>query len=151
MTEVKPSNVRTRVLHEYATLRTSIDELEASAVGLSSDGEPSVPEVLARCAKLFRELSDYIDLEQLFVLPTVRSADAWGDLRAQALQRHHAGHRAELGAFNQPERSVAPAPAALASGVHVVTHALRETLEREKSEILSAELLRDDVVGLEVD
>ena len=83
------------------------------------------------------------------MLPSVRSADAWGDLRAQALQRHHAGHRAELGAFNQPEHAVAPA--ALANGVHVVTHALRETLEREKGEILSAELLRDDVVGLEVD
>ena len=61
MSEVKPSNVRTRVLHEYDTLKTSIDELEASAAGLLSDGEPSVHDVLARCAKLFRELSDYIE------------------------------------------------------------------------------------------
>lgn len=129
-------------------LRRSIDELEASTASLLSEGETAVADVLARSAKLFNELSCYIDLEQGFVLPSVRNADVWGAIRAQAIERDHADHRGVLGTIS---REVLPDPTDLAHDVRALTHALRETLEREKREILTTELLRDDVIGIDVD
>jgi hypothetical protein len=146
--EVSPSDVRFRVVQEYEFLRRSIDELEASTASLLSDGESAVADVLARSAKLFDELSDYIDLEESFVLPSVRNADVWGAIRARALERKHADHRGVIGTIS---REVLPDPTELANDVRALTHALRESLEREKREILSAELLRDDIVGIDVD
>jgi hypothetical protein len=129
-------------------LRRSIDELEASTASLLSDGEAAVADVLARTVKLFEKLSNYIDLEQSFVLPSVRNADVWGVIRARALEREHADHRGVLDIISH---QVLPAPADLAHDVRALTRALRETLEREKREILTSELLRDDVVGIDVD
>ena len=149
MAEIRPSDVRFRVVQEYEVLRRSIDELEQSTASLLSEsGAAAVADVLARSAELFCKLSDYIDLERTFVLPSVRNADVWGTIRAQALERDHAGHRNVLDAIGQ-ERL--PDPADLAHDVRALTHALRATLEREKREVLSSELLRDDIVGIDVD
>lgn len=129
-------------------LRRSIDELEASTASLLSEGEAAVANVLARAAKLFTELSNYIDLEQSFVLPSVRNADVWGVIRARALEREHADQR---GVLDTISHETLPDPTDLAHDVRALTRALRETLEREKREILTAELLRDDVIGIDVD
>lgn len=150
MPEARPSSVRIRALHEYASLRRTIDELDGVVARLLTEGDQAVGETLAVTAKLFRELSDYIDLQQLFVLPTVRRVDIWGDIRADALASQHEARRDDLGAIERMHR--APIDAAqLASDLRVFAQSLRADLEREERDVLGANGLRDDVVETEAD
>lgn len=150
MSETRPSLVRFRALEQYQQLRKTIDELEAVAAKLLSEGEAVLDEALECTSKLLVEISDYVDLEQLFVLPTVRNADIWGDLRADRLVRDHQSQRAGLFALQREQRG-AVTPDLLAADLHAFAEEMRKSLEREEHEVLSSELMRDDVIGLEPD
>jgi hypothetical protein len=95
-------------------------------------------------------LSDYIDMEQLFVLPTVRSADTWGRLRADALAHDHQGRRDDLGAIGRAHAGVVD-PQLLASDLREFSRSLRAGLESQERGVLGVDGLRDDVVETEPD
>jgi hypothetical protein len=150
MAEVRPSEVRTRALHEYDLLRTTIDELEAIAAELRLQGPSAVDNALAWVAKLFRELSDYVDLEQLLVLPTVRNADIWGCIRANALAKEHETRRDQLGALGRTHSRPVD-PTALVLDLEAFAQTLRESMDRERRDVLTSDAFRDDVVETEAD
>ena len=150
MTEVRPSNVRIRALHEYEALRRTVDELDSVTTRLLAEGDGAVDEALAVTAKLFRELSDYVDLQELFVLPTIRRVDIWGDIRADALATQHEGRRDDLAAIERAHRRPVD-PQSLASDLGEFTRSLRAGLEREERDMLGANALKDDVVAPEAD
>lgn len=150
MEKSTPSLVRARALEEYATLSATIEELRALTSSLVSEAPTQVEEVLVVAARLLRELSDYVDLEALFVLPTVRASDIWGELRAKALTERHQIQRDELQAISRHHhRSIDTR--VLANDLEVFAQALSESLAREKHEILESDVFRDDVVQTKAD
>jgi hypothetical protein len=151
--EVSPSKVRIRALQEYESLRRTVDELDGVAARLlavGSDPTATVGAALAVAAKLLHELSDYVDLERLFVLPTVRRVDIWGCIRADTLTRDHTAQQNGLRAIERDHHHSVDPPL-LAADLRLFVHSLRETLEREEREVLGSDALRDDVVDTEPD
>jgi hypothetical protein len=143
--DVRPSLVRVRALHEYEALQRTIADLDRVAARLASEGEAAADEALAMTARLLQELSDYVHLEELFVLPTIRRVDIWGDIRAQALAKEHEDRRDELGAIERAH----PKPVdsrSLASDLHEFARGLRDGLQREARDVLGIDMLCDDVV-----
>jgi hypothetical protein len=150
VSDVRPSHVRARALHEYEAMRRTIDELDGIATRLLAEGTQAVDEALTVTAKLLRELSEYVDLQQLFVLPTVRRVDIWGDIRADALATDHEARRDDLGAIERAHPRPVD-PRSLASDLREFSRTLREDLKREEQDVLGAGALRDDVVDTEPD
>jgi hypothetical protein len=138
------------VLREYDKLRESLDELDSMSARLRAEGTPVVSEALVAMDKLIRELSDYVDLEQILVLPTVRLVDIWGDIRAAALAKEHETRRDDLSAIERSHRDPVD-PHVLASDLHAFAQGLRAVLEREQRDVLGVNGLRDDVVETEPD
>jgi hypothetical protein len=150
MKDAAPSLVRVRAIAEYASLRATIAELRALTSRLGPPGQATVDEVFAVAARLLRELSDYVDLEELFVLPTVRASDVWGELRATALGTRHQAQRDELRAIAQHHHWPAD-PSLLAHDLEAFAQALSDSLAREKREVLDSDVFRDDVVQTKPD
>ncbi len=150
MSEVRPSSVRARALYEYEAMRRTIDELDGMATRLLAEGTEAVDEALTVTAKLFRELSEYVDLQQLFVLPTVRRVDIWGDIRANALATDHEARRDDLGAIERAHHPPVD-PQSLASDLREFSRNLRAGLNREEQDVLGVGALRDDIVDTEPD
>jgi hypothetical protein len=153
VTQVNPSKVRIRALHEYDLLRHTIDEMDGIAARLlmaATERGAAVDEALAITTKLLRELSDYVDLEQLFVLPTIRRVDIWGSIRADALARDHVSQHDDLRAIERAHPQPVD-PQLLAGDLRKFIQSLREVLEREEREVLGANALRDDVVDPDAD
>ncbi len=150
MSVVRPSTVRIRALHEYDALRGTIDQLDRVAERLCADGDQAVDEALSVAAKLFRELSAYVDLQELFVLPTIRRVDIWGDMRADALASQHEMRRDKLRAIEGAHRRPVD-PQSLASDLREFALSLRAGLAREERDMLGVDALKDDVVEPEAD
>jgi hypothetical protein len=150
MSDVRPSKVSSRALDEYEVLRHTLDELDVIATRLRAEGIPVVAEALLVTSKLVRELSDYVDLEQIMVLPTVRRVDIWGDIRANALAKDHEACRDDLGTIERAHQGPVD-PYSFASDLQAFAQGLRAALEREERDVLGANALRDDVVETEPD
>jgi hypothetical protein len=145
MSDVRPSIVRIRALQEYETLQRTIGDLDRIATRLASEGDVAIDQALAITGRLVRELSDYVDLEKLFVLPTIRRVDVWGSIRAATLAKEHEGRRDRLGAIERAHPRPADAQS-LASDLHEFARGLRDCLEREARDVLGIDMLRDDIV-----
>ena len=150
MSEVKPSTVRLRALKEYESLRRTIDELDGVAAGLLTGGPKAVDDAFIIIAKLFRELSDYVDLQQLFVLPTVRRVDVWGSIRADALAKDHEARRDRLSVIERAHIDPVD-PQSLAADLGEFSRTLRAGLAGEELDVLGVDAMRDDVVDTEAD
>jgi len=150
MEDTAPSLVRVRALAEYARLRETVEALQCLTARLGPEGPGVVDEVFALAAKLLHELSDYVDLEELFVLPTVRASDIWGELRATALSTQHQAQRDELRAMSLHHHWPVDA-SLLAHDLEAFARALSDSLARERRDVLESDVFRDDVVQTKAD
>lgn len=146
MTSIRPSEVRGRILRDHQALRRHLDELAAVTHALRDGDDSAVGHAISLCERLLSELSRHLDLEDAVLAPLLREVDAWGPIRADRLLRHHVDQRAELKAI--AERSHAEhAPIALAAVLADLIEDLRADMAYEERDVLSADLLRDDVTS----
>ncbi len=146
MRPTRPSDVRDLILRQHADLGASLAELAAVSADLGArGGAHSTADVTRLCKRLFAQLSQHLALEDGVLAPALREADAWGNERADALVRHHQEQRRELtflmGTDEFDPQQLAPRLAQLLKD-------LREDMAHEEADILSADLLRDDVVAI---
>src|SRR5262245_47090324 len=99
MVSLNPSSVRTTILEHHRVLTRKLDYLQQAAYGLASEGTASIDCALALGRELCKEFSDHIELEDQLLVPALREADAWGELRAEQVTRQHSEHRRELSAL----------------------------------------------------
>lgn len=149
MGPLKPSQVRARILREHSVLRWQVDQLAELAVGLAAGDASASARVLVLAQALYRDLHEHIDFEDALLLPALRECDAWGPVRAADLAQHHALQRVQL--CELAERSAAASPFALAHLVTDIIVELREDMAHEDRDLLSADLLRDDVVAVDAE
>lgn len=146
---MRPSGVRKRILREHEELRGRLDTLDALAERLDTEGEAAIPDALAESRAFYDVLIDHIDLEDEILAPALREADAWGDVRAEKLIGHHREQRKELEALAGADAKSSSAE--LASRLRRIIADVREDMVHEEKEILHRNLLRDDVVGIDVE
>ncbi len=146
-----PSEVRERILRDHAVIRQRLTELRG-LVARVQDGDRSASRPLVRRGKNFLEFFlSHIELENRLLVPQLRDTDAWGAARADRVIREHqeqmAEARALIDAFKDPLESVFE----LAEQLDDFIAALAVDMAAEERSALSPELLRDDVVGIDVE
>jgi hypothetical protein len=150
VSDSKPSLIRTQALDEYELLRRTLDELDHLTARLLAEGSSAVSQTLAVASKLLRELSAHVDVQRLCILPTVRLADVWGDVRADLLAKDHTDRCEDLRAI-EFEYGGAVDARALAADLEEFSLVLRADLKRQEQGVLHTDALRDDVVETDPD
>jgi hypothetical protein len=143
---MNPSHVRLRILQEHETLRQRLNELEDAVNAILIDSTSSA-RVVELTRKLLLELERHTELEDEILAPALMEVDAWGPVRADQLLQHHRLQRAEVRELTRLfEMHVQPRDVARVA--NSLTRDLRADMEYEERDILSADLLRDDVVAV---
>lgn len=149
MTTMKPSVVRDRMLHNYLELRHALDVLEGLRTIPTRFRSGGVKHLLAGSRRMNAALNAQIDIEQQELRPALLGADAWGESRAEKLAQHHVQRRDALREPVLVGMGAARSENFVAWLGGVIVDA-RRALLREESDCMSAELLRDDGVGIGV-
>lgn len=146
---MKPSAARECVLERRGELHHLIDRLHDVARGWTSDGRRRVLEICKLTEQLCQRLSAQITLEERILAPALRGVDGWGDLRVQMLFEHHRRQRAAIRWL--AEVPVSFAASSFADEVQWLASHIQSDLSRAEASLLGEDLLRDDVVGVDVE
>jgi hypothetical protein len=152
MSAPSPSSVRAVILEQHQALERTLDDVQQAASHLiaTGHGQASLDRALALCRRLREHASEQIALEEGLLVPTLRDCDAWGQLRAAELMQKLHEQRCELSSLPVSD-GCAMEPCALAERLVTVVENLRAAIDSEEQHMLSPELLRDDVYGIDVE
>lgn len=142
---MRPSEIREQILEERRRIRPLLDQAERCAER-ALVGQASERELLARTAALEEAYRDLVDDEKALLIPELREADAWGEVRASELISTHRDQRARLATTRDAAEEGVVAPRQLARRVILTVQAIRSELDRQERRYLSPDLLRDDLV-----
>lgn len=143
---MKPSHVRARILKDHAALRRHLIELEEATEAMLVDGA-RISKVSELATQLIADLVRHTELEDTILAPALMELDAWGQIRAEQLLLHHQHQRAymvELSDLFDLEAR----PLQIARATYTLIADLRADMEHEERDMLSADLLRDDVIAV---
>ena len=146
-----PSQVRRTILEDHEHLRGELVALESLAKVLAAGHREPLATALSALQAMKQRFFDHLDLEEAILIPALRDADSWGPERADLVLREHTEQRAE---FEQLVVQLAlPGIAAEAVGRRIATWigALRADMDHEDTAVLSPDLLRDDVVSINLE
>lgn len=143
--------MRSRVLREHAGLRTQLTQLERLIRQVTSGERRQVGPLRQAAERLLATLRRHMRWEDRYLAPAVEDADAWGPERAKRLSEEHREQRiflddivAELQLQDRP-------PVVLAAHLLELVRRLREDMEAEEALFLDPNVLRDDVIGIDVE
>lgn len=147
----RPSSVRQRILDDHEALRVLLAEVEELVRRTRSGDADASQALLERGRALRARFLDHLALEDAHLVPALRAADAWGEERARRVEVEHAEQRERMQALldhmESPQRSVDQ----LAEELAALVADLRADMEGEERAVLSEDLLRDDVVSINLE
>lgn len=141
--------VRARILRDHGALRAKLEQLQHFALEAKGGNSGAAERAVELTRSLFEELADHLDIDEQVLVPMLREADAWGELRADELVRHHETQWQELKELRA--RADSSSVLALAAELAALVTALRSDMLAEDREVLAADVLRDDVLGIDVE
>lgn len=147
MQQLKDSEIRRTILGEHERLRQRITELRA-ALDASGAATAPVPDVVT--AGLHGFISFFlahIAHEEEILRPALRFGDAWSAERVAHMDEEHREQRARLGALDV--RDPAKDPAGYRAEIRATLTWILEDMGSEERELLTPELLRDDLVTVD--
>ena len=150
MGSMRPSEVRSRILRDHEALSERLTALQRFAdEAVESNGEACARTREFACG-VVEELADHLDVEEQLLVPMLRDMDAWGPLRADELRQHH--DQQWRGLKRLRDRVSSPLqPPELAAHIALMVQLLQHELAQEAHELLTPEILRDDVLGIDVE
>lgn len=140
-----PSEVRERILRAHEEVRGLLDEVEGEARRLL-EGGGDFARLRSLAFDLERSIGDLIEKEQDLLEPTLRGTDAWGDVRAEQLERVHERQRRALAESREAVEQGRIHPTRLAEIVAQAASEIRADMEKVERRSLGRELLKDDLV-----
>jgi hemerythrin-like domain-containing protein len=147
--QIKPSEVRARVLDEHVQIRALLVELDSFAQRALDGNENGGAQLRVKVQELYSTLDAHMALEDALLYPAICDADAWGDLRGERMKEEHSRQRAVLNQLADLEWR--GDTATLVDAVRSLARDIREDMCREERELLNPELLRDDVISIAQD
>ena len=148
---MQPSQVRRQILDDHDKLRGMLSSLEALARAVLAGNRDQAGALRAEGEALHERLLEHMHWEDLYLVPALREADAWGEARAAEVERDHREQRELLGHTLAGLRDQSRPLAALADSLIDLVALLREDMEQEEQASVDARVLRDDVVGIDVE
>jgi iron-sulfur cluster repair protein YtfE (RIC family) len=149
---MRPSEIRRRVLTDHEALRghlVGLEKLTRSVDRETTNGQARALRDDARA--LLEELSNHMRWEEHYLLPALRDADAWGEERARRLIGDHREQRQVLDLIIERLRDSGRPEALVVRDVFGLIAFLREDMDEEERDLLDPRVLRDDVVGIDVE
>ena len=146
--QLTPLEIRRLMLSEHQRIRTRLTELLSATKKLLPAGPRGVKRVLRLTRELARQLTAQIALEADVLVPALRNADAWGDIRADKLIAQLRSRRKALSALR---KSIASNDhAVLRTEIDTYVEARSRGMIRAERDTLSPGVLRDDITGIDV-
>jgi iron-sulfur cluster repair protein YtfE (RIC family) len=147
---MRPSQVRSRILRDHAVLSEKLATLQRFADEASQQDAEACARARAFACGVVEELADHLEVEEQLLIPLLRDMDAWGPLRANELYQHH--EQQWIGLKRLQERATSSVqPPELATHIAPTIRRLRQDMEQEELDLLTPDLLRDDVLGIDVE
>jgi len=148
---MEPSEVRGRVLADHECIRQDLEQVEGFAREILNGLRMPIAALRGEAEGLVKRLCSHMRWEEAYLLPALREADVWGAERAELLVRDHREQRDTLDfALARLHDGTRPAAVVAQDVIHLVD-LLREDMLVEERDLLDARVLRDDVVGIEVE
>lgn len=148
---MRPSEVRDRVLHDHVGLRRRVDEIERLAKAVIANERHHIGGLRVYAKDLLGVLAEHMRWEDLYLAPALEDADAWGPERAELLAEDHREQREFLTSLVERLQDQRQPPVALAANLLELVERLRRDMEEEEAFFLDPDVLRDDVVGINVE
>ncbi len=149
---MRPSEVRQTILEDHEKLREELAELARISLKVATAEPGDLAPLLRDRGEAFLEhFLRHLALEDAHLKPAVRDADGWGEARAQRLEDEHTHQRQLLEGILGRLRDESFPEAELALELRGLVEVIREDMQQEEKVMLDANLLRDDVVGVDVE
>jgi iron-sulfur cluster repair protein YtfE (RIC family) len=148
---MQPSEVRDRVLHDHEGLRKQIHEVESLAREVSRGEQPQLGPLRDAAERLLSTLLRHMDWEDRELVPALADSDAWGPERARRLSEEHVEQREFLAGVIEDLQDQQRPPVSLAASMSDLARTLLADMEEEEAFFLDPDVLRDDVVGIDVE
>jgi acetoin utilization protein AcuB len=145
--QLSPSQVRELIVAEHLHLRQLLDLALARVRhvlnGAASEDDAASMRESARAA--FTALVAHPELEDRRLAPVLETIDAWGKGRASHLRREHVVQRMALERALESLEQAERCTAMEAASVEDILQDILRDMEREEAEILTSDLLSDDI------
>jgi hypothetical protein len=148
---MEPSRVREAILEQHADLRERLAELRALAASATGSDEQAAIALRESGLQVLAILGSHLDFEDRYLVPALREVDAWGDERADLVTREHAEQREIFHYILERLRETQRPSVLLAREVETLVDAILVDMGEEERTMLDEDLLRDDVVGINVE
>ncbi len=148
---MQPSEVRRRILDDHREIRNMLLSVETLGREVLGEGDGPVRALRLEGEMLLERLLTHMRWEDAYLGPALEHADAWGPERAAALESDHREQRELLRyALSSLRDASRPVPTLARTFVDLVD-LLRRDMEDEEQTLLDPQVLRDDVVGIDVE
>jgi iron-sulfur cluster repair protein YtfE (RIC family) len=141
------------VLADHEKLRDRLVDLEALAFAVEQphpDGK-QVAKLRADAEAFLEYLAKHMHWEEAYLLPALFEADSWGPQRVEQLLEDHREQR-ELFTLILDRVHDANRPDAVVSrDIRGLVGLLRDDMREEEAVFLDERVLRDDIVGIDVE
>ena len=146
-----PSEVRKYILRDHDVLREELSSLERLAREILAGRAPEVDRLRDEGCSFHDTLARHMEWEDAHLKPILRDIDAWGEERARRLTEEHREQRELLSRSLENLRDPARDASFVARDVLALAEWLRRDMEGEEAQTLDPQVLRDDVVGIDVE
>ncbi len=147
---MKPSEVRRHVLADHVTIRGMLLSVESVAKRVIEEERHLVGVLRLESEGLLAFLREHMRWEDRHLAPALREADSWGSARAEQLESDHREQRELLQHSLETIEDQGRPPVLIARNMLDLVRLLREDIEHEESALLDERVLRDDVLGIDV-
>jgi len=137
---MKPSGALAELIAQHDSLRILMDHCEDLADSLDAHPDADPTMLTRELARLRLAFDAHNKFEEQLLRPVLLEHDSFGPVRIQRMVEDHVHEHRAIG-----ERLASPATAALRD----VIETLRAHLDAEERYLLSARVLRDDLVTVE--
>ena len=145
---MSPKELHAKVTEDHAELRARLTRVEELAHSVCA-GQPAHSDLAREAAGLAGFLFGHMKLEEGST-EILLDTDAYGEERVRQMNQHHETQSADLCELLERVRRSDADPRPLAELVLHLVKETREDMKWEEENLFSAELLRDDVVGVGV-
>ena len=148
---MQPSEVRQAIVAQHEELRGLLRSLDELARRAAEADDACVPALREIGFHLHDKLVAHLDFEDRYLVPAIRDADGWGEERANLLAQEHVEQRELFQYILVRLRDANRASILLGRELLAFVEVLLSDMQQEEQTVLDADLLRDDVVGSDVE
>ncbi len=147
---MRPSEIRERVLHDHTELHERLDRLEELARAAAAARSRKRTGLREEAESFLDRLAIHMSWEDRYLVPVLREADSWGDVRVERFDEEHREQRELLEYILRELHDGSKPESVVASNVIDFVALLRADMDDEESAFLDERVVRDDPISIDL-